>query len=310
MPPASLCARTPSPDLPPPPQEDGLQEVKDDTPLPPPPALRIEEERDKEGAESSNTRRSPATIAAKGAPGWERFLGVSTSSVTFTSDEARKFRRTKDRHRARAQDSGPKSLPFAFGKDLLKPLTPAKSSPSLNDKLQSPGGNSTAKTWWKTSMDSLRMGGAGNVDPRHQMMASHHGDVNKDPSSVMPDASVVSHSHSNSDSGLSSLSGRTSCMSPLSVVSTGSSASSGSSRASLRSASIVSGSTIPLDEDDEREAVNTVIKRNQTSFKKTEEDRDTNIISRTAGELLSLTSGDHSLSALFGTKPSLCAIFC
>ena len=73
---------------------------------------------------------------------------------------------------------------------------------------------------------------------------------------------------------------------------------------------IVSGSTIPLDEDDEREALNTVIKRNQTSLKKTEEDRDTNIISRTAGELLSLTSGDHSLSALFGTKPSLCAIFC
>lgn len=302
-----LCPRTPSPDLPPPPQEDDLQEVKDDTPLPPPPPLRIEEETDKvKGAETPSTktpRRSPATIAAKGAPGWERFLGVATSSVTFTSDEARKFRRTKDRHRARAHESGPKSLPFAFGKDGLKPLTPAKSSPSLNDKIQSPVGGSGTKTWWKTSMDSLRMGGgACNGDSRHQMIAPHHGDVSKDQSSV------VSHSHSNSDSGLSSLSGRTSCMSPLSVVSTGSSASSGSSRASLRSASIVSGSTIPLDEDDEREAVTTVVRRNQTSYTRTSGEQDTDIITRTASELFSLTSPDPSLSSLFGTKPSLCII--
>ena len=308
VPQPSLCPRTPSPDLPPPPQEDDLQEVKDDTPLPPPPPLRIEEEADKEpgGAETPSLktpRRSPATIAAKGAPGWERFLGVATSSVTFTSDEARKFRRTKDRHRARAHESGPKSLPFAFGKDGLKPLTPAKSSPSLNDKLQSPlgGSGSGAKTWWKTSMDSLRMGGgACTSDPRHPMMAS---DVSKDQSSV------VSHSHSNSDSGLSSLSGRTSCMSPLSVVSTGSSASSGSSRASLRSASIVSGSTIPLDEDDEREAVvTTVVRRNQSYTRGDRGDQDTDIITRTAAELFSLTSPDPSLSSLFGTKPSLCII--
>ena len=294
-----LSARTPSPDLPPPPQEDDLQEVKDDTPLPPPPPLRIEEEGDKEtGAEtpsSKTPRRSPATIAAKGAPGWERFLGVATSSVTFTSDEARKFRRTKDRHRARAQDSGPKSLPFAFGKDGLKPLTPAKSSPSLNDKIQSPVGGPGAKTWWQTSMDSLRMGGgACSTDPRHQMIASDHSDASKDPNSV------VSHSHSNSDSGLSSLSGRTSCMSPLSVVSTGSSASSGSSRASLRSASIVSGSTIPLDEDDEREAVTTVVRRNQTSYTRSSGDQDQDIITRTASELFSLSAADPSLSSLFG----------
>lgn len=294
-----LSARTPSPDLPPPPQEDDLQEVKDDTPLPPPPPLRIEEEGDKEtGAEtpsSKTPRRSPATIAAKGAPGWERFLGVATSSVTFTSDEARKFRRTKDRHRARAQDSGPKSLPFAFGKDGLKPLTPAKSSPSLNDKIQSPVGGPGAKTWWQTSMDSLRMGGgACSTDPRHQMIASDHSDASKDPNSV------VSHSHSNSDSGLSSLSGRTSCMSPLSVVSTGSSASSGSSRASLRSASIVSGSTIPLDEDDEREAVTTVVRRNQMSYTRSSGDQDQDIITRTASELFSLSAADPSLSSLFG----------
>ena len=69
---------------------------------------------------------------------------------------------------------------------------------------------------------------------------------------------AASHSHSNSDSGLSSLSGRTSTMSPISTMSTVSSVSSASSsgsssRASLRSASIVSSCTIPLDEEDEDE---------------------------------------------------------
>ena len=61
-----------------------------------------------------------------------------------------------------------------------------------------------------------------------------------------------------SDSGLSSLSGRTSTMSPISTMSTVSSVSSASSsgsssRASLRSASIVSSCTIPLDEEEEEE---------------------------------------------------------
>ena len=61
-----------------------------------------------------------------------------------------------------------------------------------------------------------------------------------------------------SDSGLSSLSGRTSTMSPISTMSTVSSVSSASSsgsssRASLRSASIVSSCTIPLDEEEEDE---------------------------------------------------------
>ena len=69
------------------------------------------------------------------------------------------------------------------------------------------------------------------------------------------------HHHSNSDSGLSSLSGRTSTMSPISTMSTVSSVSSNSSsgsssRASLRSASIVSSCTIPLDEEDEEQAAN------------------------------------------------------
>ncbi len=56
------------------------------------------------------------------------------------------------------------------------------------------------------------------------------------------------HNHSHSDSGISSLSGRSSCMSPMSDLS---SSSSGSSRTSLRSASIVSASNIPLECVDE-----------------------------------------------------------
>ena len=85
-------------------------------------------------------------------------------------------------------------------------------------------------------------------------------------------------------------------MSPLSVVSTGSSASSGSSRASLRSASIVSTSTIPLDEDDERE-VTGVVRRNQThQGKPAQED----MISRTASELFSLVPAPTNITTLFG----------
>ena len=82
----------------------------------------------------------------------------------------------------------------------------------------------------------------------------HHHNHHLSQSSV----GAASHSHSNSDSGLSSLSGRTSTMSPISTMSTVSSVSSASSsgsssRASLRSASIVSSCTIPLDEEDEDE---------------------------------------------------------
>ena len=191
-------------------------------------------------------RNSPATIAARGAPGWERFLGGHTSSISFTSDEARKFRRTKDKARARQLEAGPKSLPFALGDAVgMKPLHAAKSSPSLNDRTEPAGGHGGGGQWWKTSMDSLRtradLAGYG----RGVLMQQAGGNaeaLNKE---------NVSHSHSSSDSGLSSLSGRTSCMSPMSVVSSVSSASSGSSRASLRSASIVSSTTIPLDEDEE-----------------------------------------------------------
>ena len=287
-------SRTPSPDLPPPPQLDHDQEVvENDTPLPPPPALKTGDQ-DKTVIQGSKSRTSPATIAARGAPGWERFLGGNTSSVTFTSDEARKFRRTKDKNRARAGDTGPKSLPFNLNKDGLKPLTPAKSSPSLNDKTPPPVSNN--KQWWKTSMDSLRMSG-GDSALRGQTLSHHHqGEQSK--CDQVP-ASVVSHSHSSSDSGLSSLSGRTSCMSPLSVVSTGSSASSGSSRASLRSASIVSSSTIPLDEDEEDQEMMNTVRRNQV---KTGQDQDTDLISKTAAELFSAAGVSHDVTSLFGKK--------
>ena len=57
------------------------------------------------------------------------------------------------------------------------------------------------------------------------------------------------HNHSHSDSGISSMSGRSSCMSPMSELSS----SSGSSRTSLRSSSIVSASNILLEEEGEGE---------------------------------------------------------
>ena len=46
-------------------------------------------------------RESPATIAAKEAPGWEKFLGVKSQTVSFTSEEATKFRTARDESRNR-----------------------------------------------------------------------------------------------------------------------------------------------------------------------------------------------------------------
>ena len=96
-------------------------------------------------------------------------------------------------------------------------------------------------------------------------------------------------------------------MSPLSVVSTGSSASSGSSRASLRSASIVSTCTIPLDEDEERDLPG-VVRRNQTQPGKTAQE---DLISRAAGELFSLVPPSPNIAALFGeSRPSTTVHYC
>ena len=137
-------------------------------------------------------------------------------------------------------------------------------------------------------MDSLRPGGeyrAGECYPPRgfHLQTEDTGGHSKD----------NSHSHSNSDSGLSSLSGRTSCMSPLSVVSTVSSASSGSSRASLRSASIVSSSTIPLEEEEEMEATPT----RRTQGQAWEEEQE---ISRLAADLFKLMPVQANVSSLFG----------
>lgn len=113
----------------------------------------------------------------------------------------------------------------------------------------------------------------------------------------------VGHSHSNSDSGLSSLSGRTSCMSPLSVISTVSSASSGSSRASLRSASIVSSTTIPLEEYSKSTTIpleefdEIPPRRGQQGHGGWEEEQE---ISKLATELFKLMPVDASISVLFG----------
>ena len=286
--------RSLSPDLPPPPPLQDCEVLQNDSPLPPPPS-RMEDEADKRSEVSTTngkSRRSPATLAARGAPGWERFLGVTTSSVTFTSDEARKFRRTKDRARARGVEAGPKSLPFVLGKESLKPLQPAKSSPSLTEKAGGQGAASQPGDWWKTSMDSLRLTG-GTGECRGGLVRAGEGQVEKE---SVGNRAGVSHSHSSSDSGLSSLSGRTSCMSPLSVVSNTSSASSGSSRASLRSASIVSTCTIPLDEDDEREPP-VVVRRNMTQQGKTSQE---DLVTRAASELFSLVPAPPSIAWLFG----------
>ena len=175
----------------------------------------------------------------------------------------------------------------------LAPIHSSKSSPSLNQPQQlmaSPSSAAAASkrpshhlrnvsasansSPWKNSLDSLNnrasssvvdnCGGSPisrgftkpegeNKSPR-QTQELHHWKESAAPSSNH-------HHHSNSDSGLSSLSGRTSTMSPISTMSTVSSVSSNSSsgsssRASLRSASIVSSCTIPLDEEDEEVAAN------------------------------------------------------
>ena len=134
----------------------------------------------------------------------------------------------------------------------------SKSTPSLEQGPQlSPRSTAsepqpkTSGGRWKNSLDSL-----------HQSDAIQRGFTVNQVVNSPPQSQIwhpqTSHSHSNSDSGLSSISGRASTMSPISTMSTVSSVSSASSsgsssRASLRSASIVSSCTIPLDEEDEEE---------------------------------------------------------
>jgi hypothetical protein len=46
-------------------------------------------------------RDSPATIAAKEAPGWQMFLGFKSSTVSFTSEEVDRLRAARDESRTR-----------------------------------------------------------------------------------------------------------------------------------------------------------------------------------------------------------------
>ena len=218
-------------------------------------------------------------------------MGGKTSTVNFTSEEVEKFQKQKQlplkKHshpilqssqqqpplRPRTSANGlletsfdnerlivPASEPVeAKGPEPLKPVPSssmmsnlAKSTPSLFNRSQqqqaatvkSPCDSKRKGNWRKNSLESLRPQPESEVSP-----------VSRGAGQPPPSLPVHTshHSHSNSDSGLSSLSGRTSTMSPISTMSTVSSVSSGSSssRASLRSASIVSSCTIPLDEEEE-----------------------------------------------------------
>lgn len=137
-----------------------------------------------------------------------------------------------------------KSTPSLFNRSQQHQHQPTTVKP-CDSKRKAGGGN-----WRKNSLESLRaaQGSESEVSPVSRGTAAG----GQQPPPSLP-VHTSHHSHSNSDSGLSSLSGRTSTMSPISTMSTVSSVSSGSSssRASLRSASIVSSCTIPLDEEEE-----------------------------------------------------------
>merc|ERR1719490_329358 len=51
-------------------------------------------------------RESPATIAAKGAPGWEKFLGGKTSTIQFTSEEVNKLKQQRRQHHDASSPAG------------------------------------------------------------------------------------------------------------------------------------------------------------------------------------------------------------
>lgn len=224
----------------------------------------------------------------KGAPGWEKFLGGKTSTMQFTLEEVQKLKRQQKLSQQQPPAPPPKPRTSASGllessfddsvpnsTEVLQ-LPPknigqySKSTPSLEQQpqvspsarstvsdSQASAGNAGAKSkQWKNSLDNLNRSTAEDHGiPRGYTAAPNPSSIPAQPPSWH---ASTSHSHSNSDSGLSSLSGRASTMSPISTMSTVSSVSSASSsgsssRASLRSASIVSSCTIPLDEEEELE---------------------------------------------------------
>ena len=221
--------------------------------------------------------------------------------------------------------------------------SPTSAIPQNNGSSSNNNNNNNNSNRWKNSLDSLNTQqqvngnlinesnmhhspGRGftivNNNNNHIHNNSHSGDfVNGGPTTnghhhqnhhLSPNTvGAASHSHSNSDSGLSSLSGRTSTMSPISTMSTVSSVSSASSsgsssRASLRSASIVSSCTIPLDEEDEDEiscrssmtispsgTIQTRIGNNMTSGNNSRHSRHMKELSRDSGNGGSLKRGGN-----------------
>jgi len=278
---------------------------------------------------STPKRDSPATIAAKEAPGWQMFLGVKSSTVSFTSEEATKFRAARDESRNRnankrdesrnrklnRQDEHPgrtnitKEESLTSIKDISRGRNQNKSKRDImnnffhkmeeKNKMDIKDGNpekrpKTRREGYKSSqnkkVNDLQNSSEENLEsernyqqyqdresdgrvltsPNEKQQSLHlsrerslksisnwwknslEGGPTPPPSGEnWNDGETPSprHNHSHSDSGISSMSGRSSCMSPMSELSS----SSGSSRTSLRSSSIVSSSNILLEEDGEGE---------------------------------------------------------
>ena len=256
-------------------------------------------------------RESPATIAAKEAPGWEKFLGVKSQTVSFTSEEATKFRTARDesrnrtgagakREEVRGREEGPRGRQ-EHHRDRSRQQHIQRRD-VLNNFFHKMEENNRVVTESKTSRQltassenqntpRTRREEARSDNKKHQGVRNSGSDENHNQSSASPEAdkqqtlhlsrerSLKSisnwwknsletgpspphwgqdssgdspsprHNHSHSDSGISSMSGRSSCMSPMSELSS----SSGSSRTSLRSSSIVSASNIVLEEEGEAE---------------------------------------------------------
>ena len=69
---------------------------------PPPPAVNNGSGRTTNRQPAATPKRdSPATIAAKEAPGWQMFLGFKSSTVSFTSEEVDRLRAARDESRSR-----------------------------------------------------------------------------------------------------------------------------------------------------------------------------------------------------------------
>ena len=257
------------------------------------------------------------------------FLGLKSSTVSFTSEEVTKFRASRDESRTRSSvrrdKDGSGRVKEASGRAVLDKVPPARNEPSRIEDNGQPRLKRTESRGRKRTDNPNRTGPGSeteNIDPNtkrqsvdHQERTSPRSATDKflprkvsnnkfrsreeeeevggenapsDAKQHSPHSLHLSrerslksisnwwknslesgptppqqngewndssatpspkHNHSHSDSGISSLSGRSSCMSPMSDLSS----SSGSSRTSLRSSSIVSASNIPLEEEAEGE---------------------------------------------------------